>query len=73
MLALIIIVLTVAVAVSVVFYLRALSLRQFEHAVQARIDAMRSAAELREISATTSRRLRDHALDEMSRRKVRRP
>lgn len=56
-----------AVTVSVVLYLRTQSLRQFERAVQARMDAMRSAAELREIGARTSRRLRDAAMDEVRR------
>jgi hypothetical protein len=54
-----------SITVSVVFYLRTQSLKQFERACQARLDAMRSAAELRDIGARTSRRLRDAALDEL--------
>jgi hypothetical protein len=57
----------VALTVALVLYLRTQSLKQFERAVQARLDAMRSGAELREISAATSRRLRDAAVDEARR------
>jgi hypothetical protein len=63
----------VALTMSVVLYLRTQSLRQFERAVQARFDALRSAAELREIGARTSRRLRDAAVDEMRRAGGRQP
>ena len=56
-----------AVTVSVVLYLRAQSLRQFERACQARMDALRSAAELREITARTGRKLRDAAMEEVAR------
>jgi uncharacterized protein HemX len=54
-----------ALTISLVLYLRTQSLRQFERACQARMDALRSAAELRDLSARTSRRLRDAALDEL--------
>ncbi len=58
---------SVAVTAAVVLYLWAQSLKQFECACQARLDALRSAAELREIAARTSRQLRDAALDEVRR------
>ncbi len=61
-----------ALTLSLVLYLRAQSLKQFERAVQARLDAMRSAAELREISSRTSRRLRDAAMEEVGRMQGRR-
>ncbi len=64
---LVVILAVLVVAVSVVRYLRTQSLHHFERAVQARLDAMRSAAELREISAETCRRLRDAAMDEVRR------
>lgn len=74
MLTQILVILTLVTATtSVVLYLRAQSLRQFERACQARMDALRSAAELREIGARTSRQLRDAALDEAGRMKGHRP
>lgn len=70
---LVVILAVLAVTGSIMLYLRAQSLRQFERACQARMDALRSAAELREIGARTSRRLRDAALDEVGRMGGRRP
>ncbi|HWL37512.1 MAG TPA: hypothetical protein VNQ77_15105 [Frankiaceae bacterium] len=57
----------IAVTMVLVLYLRTQSLRQFERACQARMDALRSAAELREITARTGRKLRDAAMEEVAR------
>lgn len=56
-----------SITVSVVLYLRTQSLKQFERAFQARMDALRSSAELREIAARTGRKLRDAAMEEVAR------
>ena len=69
----VVVVALLAVTISLVLYLRTQSLKQFERACQARMDALRSAAELREISAQTGRRLRDAAMDEVRRMGGRRP
>ena len=65
LLELVVVLALLSITVSVVLYLRTQSLKQFERACQARMDALRSAAELRDITAQTSRRLRDAALDEL--------